>query len=168
MQLTEINPERYRQRLNKVIFACIGTLTIGSLGISQLLILLMPSSEGSHFHWNLFGVVVTSLVVLITLLKLKSHDFFYEVSYVWDLKQALNKINRRIKKIEAAAKQGDTVAMQILHFSYSASRQLWELDNNTITLGHLASLEKKLQELADTHQVTLDINQYNSTQLANY
>lgn len=168
MQLTEIDPERYRKRLNKVIFACIGLLTIGSLAISQLLILIMPSPEGSHFHWNLLGVVITAVAVFIMLSKLKSHDLFYEVSYVWDLKQALNKINRRMKKIQQAAQQGDQTAMQILHFSYSGSRQLWKLDNNTLTINHLTHLENKLQNLAETHQVTLDLNLYNSKQLKDY
>lgn len=168
MQLIEIDSTRYRQRLNKVIFACIGTLTIGSLAISQLLILLMPSPEGSHFHWNLFGVAITALSLFILLSKLRSHPFLYEVSYVWDLKQALNKINRRMKKIEHAAQQGDATAIQILHFSYSASRQLWELDNNTLTINHLTHLENKLHELAETHQVILDVSLYNPSQLTDY
>lgn len=168
MQLIKIDTERYRQRLNNVIFACIGTLTIGSLSISQCLIYLMPSPDGSHFHWNLLGVVLTGMLVLVALLKLKKHPFFYEISYVWDLKQVLNKINRRMKKIEEAAKNGDHTALQILHFSYSGSRQLWELDNNTLTINHLTNLENKLYELAEKYQVTLDVNLYNSMQLADY
>jgi len=168
MQLIEINPERYRQRLNKVIFACIGILSVGSLSISQLLIFLFPSAEGSHFHWNLFGVVLTATLLITVLMKLKKHPFLFEISYVWDLKQTLNSINRRMKKIEAASQTGDKTAMNILHFSYSGSRQLWELDNNTITINHLTSLENKLTELAKKHQVTLDINHYNSNQLVEY
>jgi len=168
MQLIEIDPERYRKRLNKVIFACIGTLTVGSLGISQLLILLMPSPEGSHFHWNLLGVIITAVTLLLILNKLKNSPYFHEVSYVWHLKQALNKINRRMKKIEEAAQQGDPIAMQILHFSYAGSRQLWQLDNNTLTINHLTHLENKLNELAKTHQVTLDTNLYNQQQLTDY
>jgi len=168
MQLIEIEPRRYRQRLNKVIFACIALLTIGSLGISQLLILLMPSAEGTHFHWNILGVAITAVSVFIILSKLRTHAYFYEISYVWDLKQALNKINRRMAKILVAAEKGDHTAIQILHFSYSGSRQLWELDNNTLTINHLTHLENKLHELAETHHVTLDVNLYNSKLLVNY
>ena len=168
MQLIEINPERYRQRLNKVIFACIGLLSIGSLSISQLLIVLFPSDEGSHFHWNLLGVVITGVFLLTLLIKFKTHPFLYEVSYVWDLKQALNRINRRMKKIETASQTGDKTAINILHFSYSASRQLWQLDNNTLTINHLTSLENKLNELAEKHQVTLNLSLYNNNQLVEY
>jgi len=168
MQLIEINPERYRQRLNKVIFACIGVLSIGSLAVSQLLILSFPSATGSHFHWNLTGVVFTTALLLFVLNKLKTHPFLYEVNYVWDLKKTLNHINRRMKKLETASQHGDKTAINILHFSYSGSRQLWELDNNTITINHLTSLENKLTELAQKYQVTLDINHYNSNQLVEY
>lgn len=168
MQLIEINPERYRQRLNKVIFATIGVLSIGSLAVSQLLILLFPSATGSHFHWNLSGVVFTTALLLFVLNKLKTHPFLYEVNYVWDLKKNLNHINRCMKKLETASQNGDKTAINILHFSYSGSRQLWELDNNTITINHLTSLENKLNELAQKYQVTLDINHYNSNQLVEY
>ena len=168
MKLLKINTTRYRQRLNKVIFASIATLTIGSLSISQLLILLMPSAQGSHFHWNLLGFVSTVVTLTILLSKLKKHPYFYEVSYVWDLKQALNKINRRMMKIEKASQVGDQIAMQILHFSYTGSRQLWELDNNTLTINHLTHLENKLQNLVEKYHVILDINQYDNKQLTNY
>lgn len=168
MQLIEINPERYRQHLNKVIFACIGSLAIGSLSISQLLIQLFPSPEGTHFHWNLLGVVIMAGLVLFILIKLKAHSYFYEISYVWDLKQAINKINRKMQKIEQAVQQGDPNAMQILYFSYSASRQLWKLDNNTLTLNHLVSLENKLAVLAEKKGVELNVEHYNNQQLAEY
>jgi len=168
MQLLDINPERYRRRLNKIIFACIGTLTIGSLASSQLLISLFPSNDGTHFHWNLTGVIISALIVAYALNKLRTHPFFYEVNYIWDLKQTLNRINRRLKKIQQASEQGDPVAINILHFSYAGSRQLWQLDNNTITINHLASLEDKLARLANQHQVELDLNQYHNHQLAEY
>jgi len=168
MELTQIDPERYRKRLNKVIFASIAILTLGSLGISQLLILLMPSGEGSHFHWNLLGVIISCLILGYLLTRFKTHTFLYEISYVWDLKKQLNLINRRIRKLESAAQNADATAMQILHFSYSGSRQLWELDNNTITINHLTHLENKLHELADSHQIQLDASLYNSKQLKDY
>ncbi|MFT6992694.1 MAG: hypothetical protein ACJASL_004694, partial [Paraglaciecola sp.] len=63
MQLIEINKVRYRRHLNLVIAGCICGLTIGSLAISQTLIALFPDESGSHFHWNLLGVVVTTTAI---------------------------------------------------------------------------------------------------------
>jgi len=168
MQLIDIDPQRYRQRLTKIMFACIGLLSISSLSISQLFITLFPSANGTHFHWNLLGVVLSALLLLFILIKLKSHSFFYEANYVWSLKQTLNKINRRMKEIEQAVQRGEPNAIQILHYSYVGSRQLWQLDNNTITLNRLTSLEKQLAEKAKQHQVILDIEQFNDTLLLEY
>jgi len=168
MQLVEIDAERYRKRLTKIIFASIAMLTIGSLSLSQLLIYLVPSTQGTHFHWNLTGFIITVILVSKILLRLKSHDYFYEAAYVWDLKKILNKINRRMTKIEKSAFDGDKTAMQILHYSYTGSRQLWELDNNTLTISHLTQLENKLHTLAETHQVTLDTHHFNPQKMENY
>ena len=61
MQLIQINKARYRKHLNRVIVGCAASLAIGSLAISQTLIALFPDESGSHFHWNLLGVIVTSI-----------------------------------------------------------------------------------------------------------
>lgn len=168
MQLQQIDKTRYRKHLNKVIFACIAALTIGSLGISQLLILLFPDSNGSHFHWNLLGVVVTSIVIGLTLKKVKSHPFMYEVAYVWDLKQALNRITRKMMAIKKAAKEGDVDAMLAIQFSYSGSKQLWTLDDNTITIEDLSMWQAELDALAREYQVELDITKYDERILTKF
>lgn len=168
MQLQQIDKARYRKHLNKVIFASIAALTIGSLGISQLLILLFPDSNGSHFHWNLLGVVVTSIVIGLTLKKVKSHPFMYEVAYVWDLKQALNRITRKMMAIKKAAKEGDVDAMLAMQFSYSGSKQLWTLDDNTITMEDLSMWQAELDALARQYQVELDITKYDERILTKF
>jgi len=151
-----------------VIFACIAALTVGSLGIAQLLILLFPDTDGSHFHWNLLGVVVTSIVIGLTLQKVKSHPFMYEVAYVWDLKQALNRITRKMMAIKKAAKEGDIDAMLAMQFSYSGSKQLWTLDDNTITMEDLSMWQAELDALAREYQVELDITKYDERILAKF
>lgn len=161
MQLQQIDKARYRKHLNKVIFACIGALTFGSLGIARLLIVLFPDQDGSHFHWNLLGVIVSSLVIGFTLKKYKSHPFMYEVAYVWDLKQALNKVTRKMPKLKKAAKEGNLDAMLAIQFSYSGSKQLWTLDDNTITMDDLSLWQAELDNLAKEHNVSLDVEQYN-------
>ena len=168
MQLQQIDKARYRKHLNKVIFASIAALTIGSLGISQLLILLFPDSNGSHFHWNLLGVVVTSIVIGLTLKKVKSHPFMYEVAYVWDLKQALNRITRKMMAIKKAAKEGDVDAMLAMQFSYSGSKQLWTLDDNTITMEDLSMWQAELDALARQYQAELDITKYDERILTKF
>ena len=138
MQLIEINKARYQRHLNLVIVGCICGLVMGSLGISQTLIGLFPDESGSHFNWNLLGVVIASVTIAWLLNKYRTHDFLSEVVYVWDLKQSLNKINRRMPKLKAASLQGNLDALLAIHYSYAGSRLLWQLDDNTIVMEELA------------------------------
>ena len=168
MQLIRINKDRYRRHLNYVIVSCVATLLICSLGISQILIALFPDESGSHFHWNLAGVVIASIVIGLLLKRYKSHDFMTEVAYVWELKKALNRINRRMLKLKAAAQEGNIDAMLAIHYSYAGSRLLWQLDDNTIIMDQLAIDQAALDSLAEKYQVTLDIERYDESVLKKF
>jgi hypothetical protein len=165
MLITEIDKTRYRRHFNLVIAICISCLAVGSLGIAQLLIAIFPSPEGTHFHWNLLGVIVTVFIMGITFRMNKDHDFLNELLYVWHLKHALNLITRKMTKLIQAAKMGDTSAMLALQFSYTGSRQLWMLDDNTITMSRLDKSQSDLDALLLKYDVTLDLAQYDSALL---
>ena len=102
MQLKEIDKTRYRRHLNVVFAGIAVALMILSLGASTLYIHLLSNSEAPHFFHNLAGVVTAAGIVIYALNKLRSHPFMFEVVYVWDLKQQLNRIHRKQRKIEAA------------------------------------------------------------------
>ncbi|GLR70549.1 DUF3087 domain-containing protein [Agaribacter marinus] len=168
MKLIDIDKTRYRKHLNRVIAACIATLVIVSLAISQTLIALFPDESGSHFHWNLFGVVVAVVLIGITLRHYRKHSYMVEVTYVWDLKQSLNKINRKIRKVEALAKQGNTQAMLVLQYSYAGSKQLWQLDDNTILMDELIIKQAELDSLAQQFNVQLNADEYDEANLLHF
>lgn len=168
MQLVEINKNRYRKHLNILIVACIASLVIGCLAISQSLIFLFPDESGSHFHWNLLGVVVTCVLIALTLSKYRQHDFMTEVVYVWELKQALTKINRKMLKLKAAAQTGDVNALLALQYCYAGSRQLWQLDDNTIVMDELAIQQAKLDSQAAELNLTLDADDYDQVILKQF
>lgn len=168
MLLIEIDKKRYRQRLNMVIAACIGFLVVSSLVISQTLIYFFPAQQGSHFHWNLLGVVSSALIVVAVLIRNKKHAFLHEVFYVWQLKQALNLITRKMLKLQQAAKMGDKNAMLAMQFSYTGSRKLWLLDDNTLTLDNLDEAQLALTALLLKYNFTVDITQYNSALLKSF
>ncbi|MBF7073563.1 DUF3087 domain-containing protein [Glaciecola sp. MH2013] len=168
MKLIKVDKRRYRKHLNYLIIACIAALLIGSLGISQTLIALYPDESGSHFHWNLTGVVITSAIVGFALNKIKHHDFMTEVYYVWRLKQVLNKIHRKMMKLKSAADSGDVVAMTAIQYSYAGSRLLWELDDNTIIMDQLALDQAALNTLAEKHHIKLDIETFSLDSLKTF
>jgi len=165
MQLIDINKKRYRRHLNYIIVACVVSLTIGCLAISQLLIALFPDESGTHFHWNLTGVVITSLLIGLTLNKYRTHDFMTEVAYVWELKQVLNRINRKMLKLKAAAQDGNVNALLALNYSYAGSRLLWQLDDNLIIMEQLVIDQGELDGLASKYNLTLNTEDYDEAVL---
>lgn len=144
MQLREIDKTRYRKHLKVVFAGMVAILIIIALSTSTLLIYLFSNPEDSHFMHNLAGVVIAAFCVGFVLTKLRQHSFMSEVVYVWDLKQQLNRIHRKQRKIEAASDEGDHNAMIIMNYLYRGSKQLYLLDDNTITM---EDLDIKLQVL---------------------
>ena len=162
MLLIEIDKTRYRKHFNIVMGAVIAFLVVASLAIAQVLIALYPAAEGSHFHWNLLGVIVSVFITVIFININKQHPFLIEVLYVWKLKQALNLVTRKMRKLLIAAKMGDKNAMLALQFSYTGSRQLWTLDDNTITLANLEKSQAELDALLEKYDLIVDIKEYHS------
>ena len=161
MQLREINKIRYRKHL-RIIFASIAfVLLIIAPGTSALFISLFSNPEGSYFFHNLAGVVVGVAIVAFVLYKFRQHPYMYEVVYVWDLKQQLNRIRRKQRKIEAAIENNDKDAMIIMNFMHRGSKQLYELDDNTITMEDLLikiQVHDKLMEAAGLSSLTDSYN----------
>ncbi len=144
MQLKEIDKSRYQKHL-KIVFAGMAiALLLIALATSTLIIQLFGTAGETHFWFNLMGVAIAAASVVFILTKLRHHPFMVEVTYVWDLKQILNKIYRKQKKIEAHLDENDNDAMIIMNFQYRGSKQLYLLDDNTITL---IELNRKIEQL---------------------
>jgi hypothetical protein len=150
MQLIEIDKTKYRKHL-RIVFAAIATaLAIIAIGSSTLIIYLFSTPDEDHFWHNLAGVTLAAIVVAVILNKLRTHPFMFEVAYVWDLKQQLNRIHRKLNKIEPKIEDNNHDAMIIMNYMYKGSKQLYELDDNTITMGTLNSkirvLNKRMED----------------------
>jgi hypothetical protein len=157
MNLQHIDKAIYRQRSNKIMMALVAALSLSSLAYGAILIALFGqgSVEGiestGNFHWNLLGVVAGVVSCALGMNHFKQHAFMKEAYYVWRLKQLQNQIYRKLAKIKLAAKQDDTQALSILSFYYQSLRQVYLLDDNTLTLAKLdadiSKLNDKLQRL---------------------
>lgn len=149
MRLKQIDQGRYKSRFRVVFVAIVAALLVMSLAVSTFLITSFSTPEASHFWHNLGGVLFAAVLITFLLSKLRHHPYLYEVVYVWDLKQALNRIHRKQKAIEAKVTNNDRDAMIVMNFMYQGSKQLYELDDNTITmdtlLPKLIEHEQKMQ-----------------------
>lgn len=168
MKLLKINKARYRKHLN-IVFVVIAICTLVlALGISTLLIQLFGGSGESHFYHNMAGAVIAVAIVFYTLHRLRHHDFLVEVTYVWDLKQQLNQIVRKQRKIEEALELGNVNAMIVTCFQLQGSKQLYELDDNTITLDELTAKIAQHDSRIEAAGLNVSADQYTSDMLAQF
>jgi hypothetical protein len=169
MQLLDINKSRYRKHLNIVIVALIISLMSLALLFGQGFIALLSSPEGDNFVLNLAGVIMAAVLCIAVVWSVRSHHFMSEVVYVWQLKQVLNRIYRKHRKIEQAAfEQDNKEAMIILNFYYQASMQLYKLDDNTITLESLQERMDKLENHLQADSLVVKIDDYREELLVQF
>ena len=84
----------------------------------------------------------------------KQKPFMREVYYVWRLKQLNNQIYRKLVKIKQAADSNDKNAFIILSFYFASLKQVYSLDDNTLTI---STVEKDIAQL-NARIAELDIN----------
>jgi hypothetical protein len=168
MQLREINKNRYRKHY-RIIFAGMAfVLLVIAPAASALFISLFSNPEGSYFYHNLAGVVVGVAIITFALNKFRQHPFMVEVMYVWDLKQQLNKIHRKQRKIEAAIENNDKDAMIIMNFMLQGSKQLYELDDNTITMDDLLIKKQVHDERMEAAGLSSSTDEYDPAMLERF
>lgn len=168
MQLKKINKERYAKHYKQIMIGIVIVLMAIALSVSTILIQLFGNVDGSNFWLNLVGVVIGGIVIVSLLRRNRDHEFMYEVIYVWDLKQMLNRIYRKQKKVKAAIETGDRDAMVIMNWSYNGSEQLYNLDNNTITMEDLHKSMRELQKVIDEHGLSISTDDFKPEMLDKY
>jgi len=140
MTLKEINKKRYRKHLNIVMICMAVALIIIAQINSALFIYVFSTPDASHFYHIMAAVASAAAIVVYVVNKYRHHPYMTEVVYVWNLKQQLNKIQRKQLKLKPAVENNDKNAMIIMNFMYRGSKQLYELDDNTITIEDLELL----------------------------
>lgn len=165
MQLREIDKTRYRKHLRVIFVSIASALLIIAPGASAVFISLFSNPEASYLFHNLAGVGVAAAIVALVLNKFRQHPYMFEVVYVWNLKQQLNRIHRKQRKIEAAIVNNDNDAMIIMNFMQQGSKQLYELDDNTITMGDLLRKIQIHDERMEAAGLSLSTDSYNPAML---
>ena len=160
MRLRPIDKNRYSKHYKMVFGAVVLALIVISLSTSALLIRFFSAPEVSHFVQNLAGVVVAALLVSYGVYRFRNHPFMDEVVYVWNLKQQLNRIYRKQRNIEPLIEQNNIDAMVIMNYFYQGSKQLYELDDNTITLDNLAIKFSHLNDRLEQAGFKLTTDEY--------
>ncbi|EGR3101545.1 DUF3087 domain-containing protein [Vibrio parahaemolyticus] len=174
MEIKQINKDIYKKKVNLVIGGFVALLAISSLAFSTLLIVLfgntevVPEQSTGNFHWNLIGVVLAVATSLSLLNQIKTRPYMEEVLYVWKLKQLHNKIFRKLKSIKAAVSSADLQALTILKFYYTTQKQVFELDNNTLTMNSVNKELEAIEEIEVSKSLSLDVATFEEAWLDTY
>jgi len=166
MKLVKINKSQYRSVNNWVQIGLVATLAILSLILGQLMIYFFgikpsPGAESTgHFYLNFTGVILALMVCSLLVRNLRTKPKFYEVYYVWQLKQLQNKIYRKLKSIQQAAKDNNRDALVILSFYYKSLALVYGLDNNTLTISNVDNELDKLQQCIDSAGFSIDVDEF--------
>ncbi|MCF7370874.1 DUF3087 domain-containing protein [Vibrio sp. J2-3(2022)] len=174
MEIKKINKDIYKKKANLVIGGFVALLAISSLAFSTLLIVLfgntqaVPEQSTGNFHWNLIGVVLAVATSLSLLNQIKTRPYMEEVLYVWKLKQQHNKIFRKLKSIKAAASNDDVKALTTLKFYYKTQQQVFELDNNTLTMNSVNKELEAIEQIEAAQSLDLDITSFKESWVDTY
>jgi Protein of unknown function (DUF3087) len=168
MKLRPVDKSRYRKHYKIVFAAIVIELIAISLVCSTLLISWLGSPDETHFTLNLAGVGVAGLLALCAVYCFRDHPFMDEVVYVWNLKKQLNRIYRKQHKIEPLIEDNNVDAMVIMNYMYQGSKQLYELDDNTITLEDLAIKSRHLNTKLVENGFTFTTEDYDSGLLSQF
>ncbi|MGY5511246.1 DUF3087 domain-containing protein [Vibrio antiquarius] len=174
MEIKKINKDIYKKKVNLVIGGFVALLAISSLAFSTLLIVLfgntevVPEQPTGNFHWNLIGVLLAVATSLSLLNQIKTRPYMEEVLYVWKLKQLHNKIFRKLKSIKAAASNDDVKALTTLKFYYTTQQQVFELDNNTLTMSSVNKELEAIEQIEAEQSLDLDITSFKESWVDTY
>ena len=122
----------------------------------------------NNFKFNFIGVLLALLTCVFVLHKLRASRFFSEVYYVWQVKQLQNLIYRKLKKIKAAAENDDVNALVILSFYYASLKQVYLLDDNTLTMSKLNKDISELNTRIESKNLAISAEQFDKAMLASY
>jgi hypothetical protein len=157
MQLRHVDKVLYRKRMNILMVSTAIILLLTSLTVSNLLIAAFGSEvDGDNFWWNIIGVAAGMVVVGMLYKIMSAKPFMAEVNYVRGLKREMNRIYRSSKKVQAALVENDKNAIIISYYNLQASKQVYELDSNTLTMDELNEKIKSLD--AQIESLGLDIS----------
>ncbi|MEZ8059660.1 DUF3087 family protein [Vibrio splendidus] len=174
MKLQKINKEEYRKKMNLLLVSLVGSLALFAIVFGSILIELFGSAGSvtgeatGNFHLNVLGVILSVALNGFIASRVKGHDYFKEALYVWNLKQVHNQIYRKLKRIQPKAEQGDRQALTILYFYYTTQKQVYDLDNNTLTIKTVQQSLDNIVELSEKWSIELDIEAFSKDLVAKF
>ncbi|WP_394129476.1 DUF3087 family protein [Shewanella maritima] len=173
MKLEQIDKQQYRSLNNKVQFSLVALLALLSVVIGQTLIVFfgseaLPDGSTGNFNLNFLGVIFALMICTFVVRKQRGKPQYFEVYYIWQLKQLQNKIFKNLKSIQSKADDNEPEALMILAFYYRSLALVYELDNNTLTMSKVNAQYQQVSDKMISLQLDPDVQHLDESVLANY
>lgn len=167
MKLQQVDKVAYKKHVNILMVITVVVLLATSLSVSNILIALFGSGiDGDHFWLNLMGVVAGLAVISVVYKVVLAKPFMADVNYVRNLKKEMNHIYRHSKVLQEKIAEDDETALIIAFFNLKASKQVYELDNNTLTIDELNERIRVLDEQIERLGLDIGVEDYKPELLA--
>jgi len=173
MKLRDVDKALYRKRLNLVIITFVVTFAVLAIIFGSVLIALFgqpivdPETQ-SNFKYNVAGVALALLFMSMVMNQVKRHIFLQDIYYVWQLKQLHNRIYRKLAKIKKSSQENDTNALIILAFYYRSLKQVYQLDDNTLTISKVEQDMTEITELLNGQDYNEMADKFDEKLLASF
>lgn len=159
MTLPVIDKAQYKKRLNWLQGSAVVLLMLSALLFSNVLVSNYGSDE-SNLWLNATAVLLSVLLLSLLFALIKNRPWMADIRYIMQLKQRLNRIYRASKVVDAALANDQTNAIIVRYFSLHASKYLYQLEDNTLTLEELQQQIDALDEQIARLQLTLSVDDY--------
>ncbi|WP_447956390.1 DUF3087 family protein [Vreelandella sp. EE7] len=123
--LQEQEPKRYRRKARMISVVMVGQLII----FGMLFSLLLSSALGSSIWTHGLGIVLGLLATSALFAGLKERPWMGEISYVWQLKNHLSRIQGYQDSLTRAVDEDNRAALDILSFYHEGVDQVAALND---------------------------------------
>lgn len=174
MKIQNIDKDTYRKKTNLVMVSFVALLAVLAILFGSILIAFFgfegvtESGSTGNFHLNVLGVILSLIATSFIMNKVKTYPYFDDIMYVWKLKQLHHRIYRKLAAIKTKAEQNDHDSLLILAFYYTTQKQVFILDNNTLTITSVQKSINELYEKAAEINFGIDLNDFNIDLLNKY
>ena len=145
MEIKDIDKVSYKQNLNRLQGGVVVGLFVLAIPLSELFTSLWGNPEGGNTLLNLLAVATAVAIVALVFNLIKHQSWLADVRYTWKLKQELNRIYRSSKLMETALAANDRDAYVVQWFNLNASRHLYRIEDNTLTVPELSAQIRDLE-----------------------
>lgn len=161
MSFRKIDKIEYKQHLNRSqLFAALALLVLSLITSEVIRTLFADPNSSDHFWLNAASVALSVLILVVVFMRVRHHEYFQDIMYIWNLKQRINRIYGNNRHIEQGIQQDCPAAIECQHYYLVTSIYIYQLEDNTLTLSELSRELDQLRLQMQRLDLTFDVQRF--------